>query len=673
MAQPRAVVHGVDAGALPESQAVPSITITLKRTAAQQTLLDSFLNDVRTAGATSYHAWLTPSSFAAKFAPAPDAVAAWLQTQGLQVSSVSASGMRITASGTVAQANAAFGVSLHRLSTLTGDAVAVQGTPSVPSALGGLVQAVSGLDAAADALSALEASVDADEATVVSADLKTSAASADELNEVLEQAAAQGQTVVLSNVAHAVLPARALVLRSTADAAVTDADAVTTVRPDWQVAAGLPSDRLRATPDATAADVAAVVAALQTVALKRGRQGEIASRMYAIASEEGVFTHDDSLLPAGSWAAADGLGTIDAAKLVKALAVGATPVLNSQIVLSSRNVTHGQAITLTATITGGSGTPTGTVTFASAQGGTVGSAALVNGVATLSISTLDGGQYGFYGTYNGDSTYSTSTTNVDTATVQPEAAVVTASVSVPGAQNGVTVGILMPVLVQVTSASGVGLPTGTVTVYPYGTLVAQQTYTGTLAAYMGSSSTAYASIRVPASNAGRFTFQANCTTSTSFSCSSPVSFSVTVNKGTPAFTLTQTGGASSATLTATAAVPSGADAATAVPTGTAQFLDGTTVLGSGTLNSSGVATYTGALGSGATHTLTASYAGDGNYTTATATANATTTKVTPTVALTVVTAGSSLSATVTPPAGTTTVPTGRCSSCWGRRRLVRGH
>ena len=668
LAQPRAVAHGVDAGALPDSQAVPSITITLKRTAAQQASLESFLKDVRTAGATSYHAWLTPSSFATGFAPAPDVLVAWLQTQGLQVSSVSAGGMRLTVSGTVAQANAAFGVSLHRLSTLAGDAVAVQGTPSVPSALGGVVLAVSGLDAAADALSALEASVDADDATVVSADLKTSAASADELNEVLEQAAAQGQTVVLSNVAHAVVPERALVLRSASDVASTDAEAVMTARPDWQVAAGLPADGLRATPDATAANMAAVVSALQTVALKSGRQGEIASRMYAIASEDGVFTHEDSSLPAGSWAAADGLGTIDAAKLVKALAVGATPVLNSQIVLSSRNITHGQAITLTATITGGSGTPTGTVTFASAQDGTIASAPLAAGttagtaVATYSTNALPGGLHGFFGTYNGDSTYAVGTTNTDTATIQPEAVTITGSVAGTPA-----VGSTIPVLVTVKSPSGVGTPAGSVTVNPYGTALGQTAFTGTLASTAAGTSTA--TVSIPATNAGSYTFQTSCTTDATFSCSQPATFPVTEAKGAPAFTLKQTG-TSAVTLTAAAAVPAGAAGTVIAPTGTVQFLQGGTAFATVPLDTTGTALYVGTLsGSGV---VTASYGGDGNYNTATATANATTTKVTPTVTLTVVTAGSSLSAMVTPPAGTTTVPTGTVQFQLGATALGSG-
>ena len=663
--------QGADIGAVPDSQNVPSITVTLKRTASQQADLESFLTDVRTKGSSSYHQWLTPAQFAQRFAPSADSVAqvtTWLQAQGLQVASASAGGMRLTVTGTAAQASHAFAVSLHQMAlSAGGTSVTVKGTPSVPDAIAGVVESVSGLDATAtsvNSVASLASAVDANTQAVVTADVSKATVSADELTIVLEQAAAQGQTVVLTGSSSTLLPARALLVVKGASAGEDEGE---TPRPDWQAAQGLPSDDLRAMPDAAVVDVNALAVGLSTVTTTSGRQGEIAQRFYQVAPEPGVFTHADASVADGTWAKADGLGTVDVAKLVKALAVGSTAPDSTTIALSSRNITHGQSITLTATITGSSGTPTGTVTFGSSQDGTLGSSPLSAGttsgtaVATYTTNALPGGLHGFFGTYNGDGTYATSVTNTDTATIQPEAATVTGSVSGTPA-----VGTTIPVLVTVKSASGVGTPTGSVTVNPYGTALGQTAFTGTLGSTVAGTSTA--TVSIPATNAGTYTFQTNCTADASFSCNQPASFSVTEAKGTPVFTLKQTG-SSAITLTAVAVVPSGAASTVIAPTGSVQFLSNGTSFATVPLDSTGTAFYAGTVTS--TGPITATYSGDGNYNTATATANATT-KVIPTVVLAVVTAGSSLSATVTPPSGTTTIPTGTVQFLLGTTAVGTG-
>ena len=660
---------GSVAGDVPVSQPVPAVTVELKRSAAQQADLDDYLSSVRTKGSANYHQWLTPAQFAARFAPAAADVApvtSWLAAQGLQVTTVSPGGMRLSVSGTAAQVASAFKIRLRRYGLASGNRVQVDGTPTVPDSLASAVLAVGGLDATSaittDAVAGLEASVDANAAAVVAVDLADASGSAEELNAVLEQASAQGQTVVLQHVAAAVLPARALVLTSAAASAAgatpataDSADVTTTPRPEWQVAPGLPADALRAMPDAAVADGNALTAALQQVITKAAsRQGEVAATFYTLATAKGVFTHADPTVPVGTWTAADGLGTVDPVALLKAWPYGVTAPNSTTIALSAHTVTHGSNITLTATVTGSSGTPTGTVSFGSSQSGTLGSSPLDStGVAIYTVNTLAGGQYGFQGTYSGDTTYSMSTTNIDTATVNPEAAAVTGSMT-----STVAVGGTLPVLVTVKSPSGVGTPAGTVTVNPYGTNLGQTAYTGTLAA-TSTAGTSSATVSVPASNAGSFTFQTNCTTDASFSCYQPASFAVTVGKATPTVKLAQTGTATAANLTATVAAPSGSNSAAVAPSGTVQFLDGTTVLGSGTVNSSGVATYSGALGTGTTHSVSATYQGDANY--VTASSNATpATKTTPTVTLTTAAAstGASLQAVVAGGSASTTVPTG---------------
>jgi sugar lactone lactonase YvrE len=65
--------------------------------------------------------------------------------------------------------------------------------------------------------------------------------------------------------------------------------------------------------------------------------------------------------------------------------------------------------------------------------------------------------------------------------------------------------------------------------------------------------------------------------------------------------------ATSVTFAATVAGPAGA---TIVPAGTVTFLDGSTTIGAGALNSSGIATYSTASLSAGQHSITASYGGD---------------------------------------------------------------
>jgi len=84
--------------------------------------------------------------------------------------------------------------------------------------------------------------------------------------------------------------------------------------------------------------------------------------------------------------------------------------------------------------------------------------------------------------------------------------------------------------------------------------------------------------------------------------------SILVNKATPVVTLTSSASTVFAqnAVTFTASVGSG-------PTGTVTFLDGATPLGTGTLNASGVATFTTSTLSAASHSITAAYGGDANF------------------------------------------------------------
>ncbi len=135
----------------------------------------------------------------------------------------------------------------------------------------------------------------------------------------------------------------------------------------------------------------------------------------------------------------------------------------------------------------------------------------------------------------------------------------------------------------------------------------------------------------------------------------------------------------SVTFTATVTGPSGN---TTVPTGTVSFLDGTTILGSGTLNGTGVATFSTAALSAGSHSITAVYRGDSNFNGSTSTVLTQVVNAVAKLSSTTTVSSSAnpsgqgqtvtLTATVTGPAGNATVPTGTVTFMDGSTTLGTG-
>jgi subtilase family serine protease len=104
---------------------------------------------VSTPGSVSYRRFITPAQYHAQYDPTAATVASvsgWLASTGLRVTGVEANSRYISVSGTVAAAQAAFGVSLE---SYTHDGQTVQapsGNASVPTSVSGAIQSVSGLD-----------------------------------------------------------------------------------------------------------------------------------------------------------------------------------------------------------------------------------------------------------------------------------------------------------------------------------------------------------------------------------------------------------------------------------------------------------------------------------------------------------------------------------------------
>ena len=608
-------LRSADRGAAPSSQKM-TLTLTLAPDTAKAAALEQYASAVANPASASYHRWLTPAQFASAYGAAAEQltmVRSWAAAQGLSVDAVSPSGLRVSVSGSVARVESAFAVSVDRFQAGGTAYLASNAQASLPISAASLFAGVEGLNEGPSGLAAGQAEIDfAGLATVVDANqtsmlaltstMSSASLSASEVTEyrlLLAQAAVQGMTVISSGAGDfpAMLP-EVTAVALPGGAAIASSGLV--LRPEWQVAPGLPGDGLRAMPDVTVSSLAAFAQTLQTMS-SAARLGNVNSLLYRLAPEPGLFAQVDGA-KAGTWEQASGLGTLDLIQFQTAATTGAGQSFTS-FAASSYSPTHGAIDTFTAVVTSGTGgpQPTGTVTFTS-NGAPLATVTLVSGSATYSINTLEGGNYTIGAMYNGDSNYATSTSRTSGIYVGPEASTLTATIT-----GATTIGSTYTVLVTDTAPSGVGQPAGPVTLQVSGT--------GTnLSQVLTTSSpgVSTAKFHVPATSVGTLTLSISCTTSADFSCYNPLTTTVTIAKATPVLSIsyTPTTPISGAPITLNAVVTTVNSAP--APTGAVTFYDNGTVLNASQL-SGGTTTTTGVVPTTATHSITATYAGDANY------------------------------------------------------------
>ena len=306
---------------------------------------------------------------------------------------------------------------------------------------------------------------------------------------------------------------------------------------------------------------------------------------------------------------------------VTAGATGATPdityaLTNTQrasattLTSSAPSPVFGESVTFTATVSDSLGTPSGAITFT--VNSTQVSAAMVDGVATYITNTFVVGSHVITATYGGDARY-TGSFDAMTQVVNRAAT----STALAGAPNPSVYGqsVTFTATVSVT-APGVGLPTGVVT-FTDGTT---ELGTGTLdasgvATYTTGSLDAYDGGQSPPSPATH-SITAAYGGDDSFAGSTAVAVNQVVGKATTTTTLASGINPSvygdSVTFTATVTVR--APGAASMLGEDVTFKENTTSLGTGTLDVSGVATYSTSLLSSGVHTITAEYGGRTNIT-----------------------------------------------------------
>ena len=137
---------GIDQGAVSDSFAAGRLILVLNRPPERETALRQFLQDVHTRGSSSYHQWLTPEQFGARFGPADadiQSATEWLSSHGLSVAKISKSGQLIEFSGDAGQLRQAFHAEIHQYS-VNGETHYANATEvKIPAALAALVGGVS--------------------------------------------------------------------------------------------------------------------------------------------------------------------------------------------------------------------------------------------------------------------------------------------------------------------------------------------------------------------------------------------------------------------------------------------------------------------------------------------------------------------------------------------------
>jgi hypothetical protein len=276
-----------------------------------------------------------------------------------------------------------------------------------------------------------------------------------------------------------------------------------------------------------------------------------------------------------------------------------TPVLPPPAV-SNSNPAPGTPVTITETVPPG---VTGPITFS--NGSTpLGTADVVNGVATITVPSLPIGSNPITASVAATATSNAATSPATTVTVGMTAPTVTLGSSLNPAP--------LSQAVTFTATLSTNAATGSITFRDGSTVLGTGSVSGGVA-ILTTSSLAIGTHTITATYGG----------DTAYSTATSGPLSQVIGKLPTSTALSQTAGAqaTNSTVTFTATV----SATIPTPTGTVTFYDGTTVLGTGALNTNaggssqltGTAAITISTLTGGSHTITAVYSGDNSFLTST--------------------------------------------------------
>ena len=113
---PLRTLKSTDSGPMNTTAAIPSMTLLLKRSDAQQKRFDDYVSSLSNPSSPNFHKWLTAAQIGQQFGPRDEditAVKSWLKSQGLAVKAVAPTKMSIKFSGSVGAVQRAFHTQMH--------------------------------------------------------------------------------------------------------------------------------------------------------------------------------------------------------------------------------------------------------------------------------------------------------------------------------------------------------------------------------------------------------------------------------------------------------------------------------------------------------------------------------------------------------------------------------
>lgn len=259
---------------------------------------------------------------------------------------------------------------------------------------------------------------------------------------------------------------------------------------------------------------------------------------------------------------------------------------------------YGELVVFNVTVSGAAGTPTGTVTFL--DGATlIGTATLdQTGSAAFSETMLTAGLHQITAQYGGDGTFAPSTSPTVDESITVQGSTTLALTTLNPAKFGRTITFVVTVLAN----AGAQTPTGNVT------LTAGSNALGTMALDSGGQAVFQNNTLL----VGEYMVTASYAGDGNFAPSASTSLIQTVTPALTTSALSSSANPSTynapVTLTDTVTPVTGSG-----PTGSVDFFDGTTDLGTVALDPTGVASLTTTALGVDSHSLTAQYSGDGNF------------------------------------------------------------